>query len=106
VLEAFSATGFWPMDPEVILKRFTPEVPKDPGEGATLSCSIWQRMERLIRSAVKNSTAQESKDLALALHRLQVKCELLSVENKGLRDAFTTKRKVKHKHKPLDLQQR
>jgi hypothetical protein len=106
VLKAFSATGIWPMDPEVILKRFTPEVPKDPGEGATPSCSTWQRMERLIRSAVKDSTAQESKDLALALHRLQVKCELLSIENEGLRDAFTIKRKAKHKHKPFDLQLR
>ncbi|KAF2819851.1 hypothetical protein CC86DRAFT_249087, partial [Ophiobolus disseminans] len=41
-----------------------------------------------------------------ALHHLQVNNELVSQENKGLREALQTKKKHKQKGVPLDLQQR
>jgi hypothetical protein len=94
------------MEPEAVLDRFTAESPENAEAGpAELSQGYWQRMERLIRSAVSDNTAEESKRLSLALHELQVQNQLLSVENEGLRDALTTKRKRK-KGKVLDLQQR
>jgi hypothetical protein len=37
-----------------------------------------------MRSAVKDNTVEELKELSLALHYLQVKCDLFSAENKGL----------------------
>ncbi|KAF1937533.1 hypothetical protein EJ02DRAFT_313301, partial [Clathrospora elynae] len=40
------------------------------------------------------------------LHHLQVNNELVSQENKGLREAVQTKKKQKQKGVPLDLQQR
>jgi hypothetical protein len=106
VLKAFNATGIWPMELEVILKRFTTPTPEDYEESTVQGQGYWQRMERLVRSAVHDNTTQESKELSLTLHQLQVKCDLLSVENKGLRHALTTKRRHRRKHKALDLQQR
>jgi hypothetical protein len=104
--KAFAATGIWPMEPEVVLDRFTTESSEDAEAGpAELSQGYWQRMERLIRCAVSDNTAEESKRLSLALHELQVQNQLLSVENEGLRDALTTKRNHK-KGRVLDLQQR
>jgi hypothetical protein len=106
VLKAFNATGIWPMEPEVILKRFTTPTLEDHEESTVQGQGYWQHTERLIRSAVHNNTSQESKELSLTFHQLQVKCDLLDVENKGLRHALTTKRRHKRKHKALDLQQR
>jgi hypothetical protein len=60
-------------------------------------------MERLVRSAVYDNITPESKELSLTLYQQQVRCDLLSVENKGLRHALTTKRRHKRKHKALDL---
>ena len=42
--------------------------------------------------------------MSSALHSLQVKNELLHHENKGLRDALTTKKKHKKKSNTIDLQ--
>ena len=63
-------------------------------------------MERLVRSAVKDTAAEESKSLSQTLHRLQVQNELLHHENDGLREALTVKKRHKKHSKPLDLQQR
>jgi hypothetical protein len=106
VLKAFNATGIWPMEPEVILKRFTTPTPEDHEESTVQGQGYSQRMERLVRSAVHDNTTPESKELSLTLHQQQVRCDLLSVKNKGLRHALTTKRRHKRKHKALNLQQR
>jgi hypothetical protein len=63
-------------------------------------------MDRLIRAAVKDNAAEEGRKLSDSLHCLQVHNELLQHENKGLREALTTKRKHKKKGKVLNLKQR
>jgi hypothetical protein len=63
-------------------------------------------MERLIRSAVKDTAAEESKKLAELVHHMQVQNKLLKHDNKGLRDALRVKEKHKKKSKVLNLQQR
>jgi hypothetical protein len=75
VLKSFEATGISPMDPEPILKRFNY---KDEHEDEAsvwppaLNESNWNQMECLVRSAVKDTVAENSKQLSLALHHLQV----------------------------------
>ena len=110
ILKSFEATGIWPMDPDAILKRFKEEDSEieDKGEAcpSVLNERDWRQMERLVRSAVNDEGAKESKQLSLSLHRLQVQNELLHHENDGLREALTATKKHKKRGKPLDLQQR
>jgi hypothetical protein len=63
-------------------------------------------MERLVRAAVKDNTAEESQKLSQTLYQLQVYNELLHHENNGLRDALTAKKQRKNAGKPLDLQRK
>jgi hypothetical protein len=60
-------------------------------------------MERLVRAAVKDNTAEESQKLSQTLYQLQVSNELLDHENNSLRDALTAKKQRKNADKPLDL---
>ncbi|KAF2732774.1 hypothetical protein EJ04DRAFT_607328 [Polyplosphaeria fusca] len=66
----------------------------------------WRKMERLVRTTVRDNAAEESKTLSQTLHRLQVQNNLLHYENSGLREALSVKKKHKKRGKPLDLQQR
>jgi hypothetical protein len=106
ILKSFEATGIWPMDPNVILKRFTsipkPERSSSPGR----SESDWRKLDRLVRVAMKDAQQEESKKLSLSLHHISVQNELLKHENKSLREALYLKQKEKKKIKALDLQQR
>jgi hypothetical protein len=106
MLKAFEATGIWPMDASVILRRFasTPEAERSSSSG--LSDNDWRKLDRLVRVAVKDTQQEESKKLSLSLHHISVQNELLKHENEGLREALQHKKKHKKKGKPLDLQQR
>jgi hypothetical protein len=109
VLQSFKATGIYPMDAEVILKRFNkapsnnPEVPSSEPKG---NGSSWNELYRLYNVAVKDNGGAAAKELSGALHSLQVHNELLLHKNTSLCDALTTKRKRSKKGKTLNLQQR
>jgi hypothetical protein len=96
------------MDPEPILKHFNY---KDEHEGEAsarppaLNEGNWNQMERLVQSTVKDTVAENSKHLSLALHHLQVQNNLLKHENKSLKKALNVKKKHQKKSKTLDLQQ-
>ena len=110
ILKSFEATGISPINPDVILKRFTNTTPdeQESRESSTsaLSASDWRKMEQLVRVAVKDRDTKEAKKLSQSLHSLQVQNELLHHENNGLREALAFKKKHKKHDKPLDLQQR
>jgi hypothetical protein len=55
---------------------------------------------------VKDTTADEAKQLSLTLHHLQVQNELLNHKDHGLREALSSKKKHSKKGKALNLQQR
>jgi hypothetical protein len=103
-LKSFESTGIWPKDPDVILKRFDDKEQEEAGEASRLSGSDWRHMERLVRAAVSDRTADESKKLSETLHSLAVQNELLHDENDGLREALDDKKKRKDRGKRLDLQ--
>jgi hypothetical protein len=106
ILKAFEATGIWPMDANVILRRFasTPEAERSSSSG--LSDHDWRKMDRLVRAAVTNSHQYEARKLRSSVHHLSVQNELLKHEVEGLREALQHKEKHKKKGKALDLQQR
>jgi hypothetical protein len=91
------------MDPEPILKRFTPKDPNSSEEALPHSRSNWLHMERLVRAAAKNAQSDETKQLSLTLHQLQTRAELLNYENSGLRKALKDKKHYKKRGKQLGL---
>ena len=109
IQRSFEATGVWPMDAEVILKRFNATTSgqdedtklQEVGDGDS-----WNDIRKILDAAVADKAKAESIRLASTLHSLQVQNELLHHENEGLRAAITTKRKHATKSKVLDLQQR
>jgi hypothetical protein len=109
IVKSFAATVIWPMDWEVILKRFYNTAASEPEEGpakaSVLATSNWQHMECLVRAAVDNTSTKDTKQLALTLHHLQVENKLLNSEDKDLRNAINTTKKHQKHSKPLDLQQ-
>lgn len=110
ILKSFEATGIWPIDPKVVLERFTKttldEQESRESSASRLSESDWRKMRELIRVAIKEGAEDEAKKLSLRLHRLQVQNELLRYENEGLKESLVTKKKHDKHSKPLDLQQR
>jgi hypothetical protein len=85
-----------------VLKRFKKDAPD---KGPPVNTSDWRHIERLLRAAVDRYSS-EAKNLSNLIHYVAVQKELLEDENKGLREALSTKRKHNKKGKVLDLQQR
>ncbi|KAF7578265.1 Membrane-bound metallopeptidase [Pyrenophora tritici-repentis] len=106
ILKAFEATGIWPIDANVILRRFasTPEAERSSSSG--LSDHDWRKIDRLVRAAVTDSHQYEARKLRSSVHHLSVQNELLKHENEGLKEALQHKKKHRKKGKALDLQQR
>jgi hypothetical protein len=108
ILKSFKATGIWPMNADVILKRFSNTPPiSDRGQSPSsrLSPTDWIHMERLIRLAVADKTSKETKQLSGSLHHLQVQNELLHHKCKGLEAALKIRKKRKKHGKALPLGQ-
>ena len=70
ILKSFEVTGIWPMDPSPVLQRFIHTPSPDRSSPSHLSDNDWIHMERLVRSAVKDTHQEESKKLSLSLHHL------------------------------------
>jgi hypothetical protein len=106
ILKAFEATGIWPMDANVILRRFgsTPEPERISSSG--LSDHDWRKLDRLVRAAVNDSHQYEARKLRSSVHYLSVQHELLKHEKEALKKALQHKKKHKKNGKALDLQQR
>jgi hypothetical protein len=75
ILKSFEATGVWPMDGEVILKRFNATTSdededielRELGDGDT-----WRDIRKILDAAVAERAKDEGKRVAAALHSLQV----------------------------------
>jgi hypothetical protein len=105
VCKAFEATGICPMNADVVVQRFSnKDDDKSELRPSTLLPADWRQMDRLIRSGVKDTAAEDSRKLSRTLHQLQVQNEVLQHENNGLRDTLTAKKQRKAAGKPLSLQ--
>jgi hypothetical protein len=63
-------------------------------------------MRSVVLSTVKNVESAEAKELIHSLYRMQVKADLTTFENEGLRYALNVRKSQKIKGKNLNLQQR
>jgi len=108
VLSSFRATGISPMDPNVILKRFvntSTEASPQPESSSDISAEDWRRIDRLVRSAVKDQSSRDVRKIRGSIHHIAVQNELLRDEISGLQEALQFKDRHNKKSKPLDLQQ-
>ncbi|KAI1526948.1 hypothetical protein PtrCC142_009808 [Pyrenophora tritici-repentis] len=93
ILKSFQATSVWPMEPQVILKRFnnnTTTQYEAPQVGEHGDGDSWSQLRKIFEAAVADTA--------------RVQNELLHHDNDGLRAALTVKQKRKKNSKPLDLQ--
>jgi hypothetical protein len=108
ILKSFQATGVWPMDAEVILKRFSNRTSrqdealklKQKGDGDT-----WIQLRKLYHAAVPDKSKVEARQLEASFHSLQTQNELLHLENNNLKREMAGKLKHKKRRHKLDLQQ-
>jgi hypothetical protein len=93
------------MNADVVVQHFSNKVnnKSNPRPSALLPAN-WRQMDCLIRSAVKDTAAEDSQKLSQMLHQLQIQSEVLQHENNGLRDTLTAKKQCKAAGKPLNLQ--
>jgi hypothetical protein len=109
VLKSFEATGIWPKDPEKILKRFY-YTPRDNENFLPVTpppdTSDWRHIRLIARAAVKDMESAEAKELIYSLYGMQVKADLTTFENEGLRYALEVRKTQRTKGKSLNLQQR
>ena len=108
IKQSFRATGLWPIEAEVILKRFNNST-SGQGEASQIGehgdGDSWSQLRKSFDAAVADRAKVEAKQLAVSLHSLQTQNELLHHENDGLRAALSTKKKQQQKSTQLDLQQ-
>ncbi|KAF7441820.1 hypothetical protein A1F99_136720 [Pyrenophora tritici-repentis] len=96
IKKSFQATGVWPMDAEVILKRFnntTTRAAEASKIGEHGDRNSWIQLRKVFDAAVADRAKVEAKQLAASLHSLQTQNELLHHENDGLRAALDIKTK-------------
>lgn len=97
ILSSFQATGIWPKQREVILKRFHQKTFNDEDKDSTsdtLSDANWRKIREVIQSSVKDGASKDVQRVIHAVHHLQVQNELLLSENSGLRESFGYKKEA------------
>jgi hypothetical protein len=107
--KSFEATGIWPRNSEAVLKRFHPSTPDEDrtlNNSPTPDGTDWRKVRSLIHASVKVGAEKQAQELIQIFHHLQVQNELITQENRGLKEAAQIRKKHKKKGVPLDLQQR
>jgi hypothetical protein len=107
ILKSFQATGVWPMDAEVVLKRFsnhTSRQAKASKPGQRGDGDSWIQLRKLYHAAVPDKSKVEARQLEASFHSLQTQNELLHLENNNLKRELTSKSKHKKKRYKMDLQ--
>jgi hypothetical protein len=106
-LKSFESTGIWPMEKDVILKRFrswTPDEADQPKSSPVLADEDWRRMRTLVEDVVREGEEKSAKKITLSLHHLQVQNDLLLHENEAYVRLSPQKRSTRRR--AIDLQQR
>jgi hypothetical protein len=68
------------MNREAVLKRFKPGLPQEQGGEAAPSAlepSNWRQMERLVRSAIRSTAAEQSKFVAVNAVKQKIMCSVV-----------------------------
>jgi hypothetical protein len=109
IKRSFQATGVWPMDAEVVLKRFNNST-MGQDEASALGHygdgNSWRELRKIFDAVVADKAKIEAQQLEASLHSLQTHNELLHHKYEGFMRALEARKKHKKKSKTMDLQQR
>ena len=110
VQKAFSATGIFPPDANVILNKFattTPEKATTPlhqtAPAAVIGEPPWLKAKTLLRAAMVENDEAAGRELMQYIHHLSVQNQLLEHQLEGAKEALSEKGKMKGKQKVLPL---
>ncbi|CAE7034336.1 DDE 1 domain containing protein [Pyrenophora teres f. teres] len=101
VLRSFEAVGIAPLNPNVILNRFTPSQAEAAAARAFNEAGDWRHNDNVWRQSVKDPAADEAKELRQTLHQLTNQNELLKMERDGLQEVLSHARSKPTKSKSL-----
>lgn len=104
IIKSFQATGIYPPNPDVILRRFHKEaLSSDKSSTSVLSGDGWLKMETIIRREVKDQGSKAVKKLLRSLHHILAQNSILRGEIQGLKDALLVKKRREKKSYTLQL---
>ena len=106
VQSAFSSVGIVPLNPNVILDKFTPSEAEEAAAKAWHEVDDWRHNDKLWHQSVKDPAAEEAKELRQVIHSLTNQNELLKLERDGLQQALEDQKPKQNKGKALPLVQR
>jgi hypothetical protein len=108
IQKSFKATGIYPMDPQVVLKRFhhdTSSEDEGPEFDRSIDLSNWREAREFVSSVIKDGAEKQADLIIYSLHRLADQKELVNHENKVLTTALKLTNKHKKKSKKLPIQE-
>ena len=76
IIKSFEATGVSLLNPEVIFQRFAIEQDSHESSTSEYSGEDWRKIERLVRSTVKDQSSREARKLSSLLHHISIQNEL------------------------------
>ncbi|KAK1914263.1 hypothetical protein P3342_007509 [Pyrenophora teres f. teres] len=114
VLRSFEAVGIAPLNPNVILNRFTPSQAEAAAARAFNEAGDWRHNDNVWRQSVKDPAADEAKELRQTLHQLTNQNELLKMEETAYKKFSVTQGNIfeqeerddeLHKHTERELRE-
>jgi hypothetical protein len=109
VQRGFEVTGIAPLNPSVVVDKFTQEYSEDSSadsDTSVYSGKDWLKIESLVRSIAVDKRCKNTRKVLRSLHHLSIQNQLLHNEIVGLKSALKQKKKHSKKNFNLPLQQR
>src|ERR1700712_138286 len=104
IKKSFEATGIYPPNPEVVLKRFRKEASdSDESSSSIFEGDKWIKMESVLRRTVKDQSSKDVKKVLRSLHHISAQNIILHAENRGLRESLAVKKRQHKKSYTLQL---
>ncbi|KAG9194058.1 hypothetical protein G6011_04093 [Alternaria panax] len=104
IRRSFEATGIYPPNANVILKKYHKEASSsDESSASCLSGEDWLKLKTIIRRIVKEQGSKDVKKLRRSLHHISAQNSILRGEIRGLRDSLMIKKRQDKKSFTLQL---
>jgi len=97
ILSSWKTVGISPLDPEIILQRFTKKKDLRPSTSESsrsiLQAEDWRKIERLLNRVVADIYDKNTKKLSSMMHHLSTENILLKLRCQGLESALQNEKK-------------
>jgi hypothetical protein len=91
IKRSFEATGIYPPNPEVVLKKFAKEASDSDSSQSVLSGEDWLKLKSIVRREVKDQGSKDVKKLQRSLCHIAAQNSILHEEIRGLRQSLAIK---------------